>query len=269
MCLRLLSQPWCIAAWVRGAGFGAGAGWDGGLRGSRGKLGAQGQLFINQPFPSEDFRVHLPPAPAGKRPHCLSTRWAGAGHSPAQWGGLCARPAGVRQQDAQEQQLLPVPARQPHGMGCQAESEAGGGSGRALSTLLLTPQLLCHGSPEERGGGTPLPCAPCHPAFPACCGVTERHAPFCQGREEKPAWGPSITPCACLRPQAVKSSSWLCLQGLELPQDSSLGATARKHNERLAPGRWRGQPQLWGSPSRTRGLWTIPLEGFGEGSLLP
>lgn len=59
--------------------------------------------------------------------------------------------------------------------------------------------------------------------------------------------GSGITPSACLWPQAVKSLSWLCLQGLGLPQDSSLGVTARKHYERLAPGRWQGQPQLYGN----------------------
>lgn len=124
------------------------------------------------------------------------------------------------------------------GMGCWAEREAGGGPGHTHLSPLLTPWLSSHGSLEEWAGGTPQPCTPCYLAFLARCGVAERRAPHGQGREEKPAQGPSITPSACLWPQAVKSSCRLCLQVFGLPGDSSLGATARKHNERLVPGRW-------------------------------
>lgn len=60
-----------------------------------GKPAEQGQLFINRPFPSEDAEFISPRLlPDGKRPHCLGARWAGAGHPPAQWGGLWGWMAG-------------------------------------------------------------------------------------------------------------------------------------------------------------------------------
>lgn len=104
-------------------------------------------------------------------------------------------------------------------------------------------QLLCHSSLEQHGGGTPLPCAHCTvlcfplPKKGGEASIGDQHHSLC-------------LPCC---PQALTSSSWLCLQGLALPQDSSLGVTTIKHNEKSAPGRWRGQPQLWGAPLIPKG----------------
>lgn len=148
------SSPSLGAQRARSKGQDLGIGADGAARGSQ-------ELFINQPFPWEHFRVHLPPAPAGKRPHCAGAGWDRAGHSPTQWGRRWVRLWG--------------PAWAARG------TARGLGHAHPAQANATAPQ---RSRQEER----PCPVLR-HPAFPAPC---------CQGREEKPGWGHSITPCACL-----------------------------------------------------------------------
>lgn len=266
MCPRLLSQPCRTAARVQGADFGAGARW--GLTGQQGETGSRGTAIYKLAFYFGRLLSSSSPS-AGRKKAPLSwcrmswgralTHTMGQLMCPASGG-----PAAGLQWGAAATSTHAATGR--HGLPCQERGRQGSRT-RSFVTPANATALARQLPRGTRMRNTPAlhSMSPSFPGSPWCHRAVASH---CQGREQKPAQSPSITSCACLQPQAGKSSSGLCLQGLGLSQDSSLTVTARKHNKRLAPGRWRGQPQLWGSPSRTCGLWRIPLEGFGEGSLL-
>lgn len=148
-----------------------GWGWVGwGLMGQQGEARSVGMAIYKPAFSFGRLPSSSPPTLAGKRPHCLGARWAGAGHSPAQWGGLCTRMVGVRHWDAREEQLPSTPVQQPHGW-----------AGRGLDTLIPHPANEWHSSCATAPWSSMEEEHPYPVLIALCC------ASHYQRREEKPA----------------------------------------------------------------------------------